>query len=176
MHRRAFSVLIALAAVGCGSGIQVDIAYDKKASFAKLQTFAMVLPNKAVPVSGNVDPFKMLRMRQLTYGRMIARGFHAAPKESADFLVGVHAGVQNEIDNADVYDSGYLYGAGYPSADIPYKEGTLVIEFIDGKQKTVVWHGRGSSEVTSETTDERIAEIIDAILSYYPPGSTPTKD
>jgi hypothetical protein len=154
----------------CGNGVHVETAYDHKAPFEEYNTFSMMLPNQAVPVPGGIDPFKMLRMRQLTYGRLIARGFHAADPSKADFLVSVNAGAQDKLE---VYDNHGLYGHGSYSSTRSYTEGTLVIEFVDRTKKAVVWHGMGKSRVTSETSDERLLEIISAILAHYPPGQVP---
>lgn len=159
--------VLVLSLMGCArGGVRVETALNQEVKFENLRSFSLMLPNSAIPVPGEISAFKMLRMRQLTYGRLIARGFRAEDQSKAGFLVSVHAGRPKEAGTNDTRD---LKGAGYPSTVRPYHEGRFVIEFLDPKSKRVVWHGRGAS-VNSDTSDERLAKIIEAILSRYPPA------
>ena len=50
-------------------------------------------------------------------------------------------------------------------------EGILYIDLIDGSNKQLVWQGRGRGPLTEMTSkrDERIAKLVNEILTSYPP-------
>ena len=165
IRRSILTLIVALLASGCGQ-IQVHTAYDNTIAFKNYKTFAMMLPNKAVQVPGNVDPFKMLRVRQMAYGQLIASGFKAVEKTKADFVVAVNAMTETK---AEVYGSSGPYRSSFGTGVDYYTEGTLVVEFINLKDKTVTWRGEAKSRITKSTTDEKAAEVLAAIFAQFPP-------
>ena len=55
-----------------------------------------------------------------------------------------------------------------------YEEGTLVIDFIDGGTRKLVWRGSGSKALSRNPTPEDTTRTVDQatheILKQFPPG------
>ncbi len=164
-----------LFASGCESNVQVHSAYDHKQDFSKYHTFAMLEPNKPV-ASDNpaVDPFVLQRLRQIAYSRMLRRGFKPVAKEQADLLVHVLAGVKERLEPNSTSYYGYAWrGPAFSYTYTQYQEGTVVLDLIDPKLNAVVWRGAGVRRVVNAPTNAELSEVIDRIISFYPPGSKP---
>jgi hypothetical protein len=52
---------------------------------------------------------------------------------------------------------------------VPYKQGTLIIDLIDGKTKKVIWRGYGVGEVSNpETAYKDIPKVVEGIIKKLP--------
>ena len=62
---------------------------------------------------------------------------------------------------------------GGKSKPIEKKEGTLVLDFLDAKTKSLVWHATASGAVrptaSPEEQQQRINEVITQLLARFPP-------
>ncbi len=174
MKKRIFvlgtMVCFSLSVAGCSSGIAVETAYDHSAPLATYRSFAMQLPAKAVPVPGNMDPFVMLRLRNIVHERLSARGFLSTSQSEADFIVAVNAAAETKTDT---FVSPGAYRPAVSTTSETYTEGTLAIDFILPKENVVVWRGVAVSRVTKNTDDTRLREVTDAILVKFPPAKEP---
>ena len=67
----------------------------------------------------------------------------------------------------------YGYGYGYPfggSMVQNYKEGTITIDFVDGKKNELLWRGVGEMEVNNRNiSEEKVYQAVTNILREYPP-------
>ena len=159
-------------------GIPVETAYDHSADFRSYRTFYMWAPNRAVPSAGRVDPFTMRRLRQITYSKVASRGYESVAREHADLVIDVRAegGSVTEVDPAPYY--GYEMGPRRAYAPYPHYYGSQVstyptllvmIDFIDTKRGSVVWHGSTETKLTRKPTDEDLWDLVRAIVDAYPP-------
>ena len=164
--------LLLFVVTACGSNVYVRSSFDPAAEFGRYRTFAMLLPNKPVQTKDvQADPFVLQRLRQVTYSRLVARGFRPVAREEADLLVHVLEGVQQRLE---VYSTGY-YGYGFRGPAFGYsvnryEEGTVVIDLIDRSENAVVWRGSGARRVGVERNNEELQEVVDEILARYPPS------
>lgn len=69
----------------------------------------------------------------------------------------------------------YNYTAPFPVymgseiVHVPYKEGTLIIDLIDRREKRVIWRGYGVGEITDpETSINDIPEVVNGIIDKLP--------
>jgi hypothetical protein len=61
------------------------------------------------------------------------------------------------------------YSTSYERRQVPYKEGTLIIELIDRKTNTMIWHGWAVETVDDPNTyQEDINKDIQAIFKRFP--------
>jgi len=168
---------------GCGSPVSVRAAYDPSAPFLQYRTFAMLEPNRAVPTGLDSDPFVMRELRQLTYHALVRRGLQPVALDQADVAVGVLARFQQkvEVGSSPAY-SHYGYGSGYgpryggpwggwgPQQIDEYSEAQVAIDLIDPKANEVRWRGMGSRRADRDLTSAEMSEIVERILSQFPPG------
>ena len=73
------------------------------------------------------------------------------------------------------YDYGPYYGGGRVSS-FYYRQGALVLDFIDTASNEVIWKGVAtvylSKDLTPEKIDDRVNEAVEKILENFPPAIT----
>jgi hypothetical protein len=77
-----------------------------------------------------------------------------------------------------VYWSSYGYYGTYGWEAREFQKGTLVIDFVDARDKTMVWRGiaDGSIPETPQTVklDEIVEKAINSMMENYPPPQQKT--
>lgn len=58
--------------------------------------------------------------------------------------------------------------AGAGIEQVPYKEGTIVIDLIDRRTNEIVWRGKAEDLVASGNLDDEIRSYVDAIFAKLP--------
>lgn len=183
--------LVAVLSTACGSAVSVKAAYDPAAPFQQYRTFAMIEPNRPVPTGMDSDPFTLRQLRELTYQALVARGFRAVPMDQADLIVGVLARFQQQVDVSSVggpytgaYDYRYYgygpryggpwggFGMTYGPTVTKYDEMQVAIDLIDPKKNEVRWRGYGARRADKQLNAAQLQEMIERILSQYPPGQS----
>ena len=184
---RAVCCLLALVilplAGGCASPPAVHHDYDPAIDFHSYQTFAW-LPQPTMSTTGVASDAEvrnqLLDKRIL---RAVGEGLTAkgltVDTENPDLMLAYHIGVADKIS---VSNWGYGYPRGYgrwgggggSSTDISsYTEGTLILDFVDGKTKELVWRATGTdalrSNPTPEQVDKGIEDIVTRMLAMFPP-------
>lgn len=53
---------------------------------------------------------------------------------------------------------------------IPYKEGTIVIDIIDRRTNEILWRGKADNVITKNNLEKKIRTYINAIFENYPKG------
>ena len=105
------------------------------------------------------------RVQSAVEKQLAARGFEKTATESSDLLVHYHASVRQRIDLRDAE----------PSQPCPeckpfiYDAGTLVIDLVDVRAKTLVWRGWAEGNVEGVVDDQRWMEdrIDDAVMRIF---------
>jgi len=176
---RVLLVLPLAALVGC-SGIRIDTDYDPAADFSTLKTWAWV------PASARrggdpriVNDLVDARIRAAVEAGLASRGYRKVSSGS-DFVVTYHAGLERKIQVDRLYGSGgyypyrdwHYYGGG-ETVVREYDEGTLLLDVIDAKQKTLVWRGSARAVVdeaaTPEQREAKIRAAVEKMLDRFPP-------
>ena len=161
--------------VGCSS-ISTSADFDPATDFAKYKTWGWMDEGPANP---KIDPLTDGRIRTAVEAELGRKGFAKAEKEKADFHVKYHAAVQQKIESRPTTVSvgyGWRYGSvGFSSSDIyTYNEGTLVVDFVDPREKDLIWRGTASGSVDPHRTPEertaRVQEAVWKMLDQYPPA------
>jgi hypothetical protein len=159
-------VALALCA-GCSS-LQVSQDFDTHFDFSQLHTFGFL---SAPPGRTGVDDLTLRRVQDAIAKELTAKGY--VKSDNPDFGVAVHGGKKTETD---IESYGYGWGWWGPGdVDVyQYDVGTLIVDFVDSKQKEMVWRGTAEDVLGATTPEEKTAQIDAAIakmLAPFPPGS-----
>lgn len=161
-----FTGVMALA--GC-STLQTASDFDRKTDFSIYKTFDFYDKGIARLKVNDLDKRRMLGAIE---NELQAKGF--TKSKNPDMLVNLVV-VSREV--TEFYDYGPRWGWGYfnywgMNRTIDrYQEGTIIVDFLDPKQKTIIWHGRGTGFNLDNYNkrDERVQKGVAEILAQYPP-------
>jgi len=171
--RRLIPMLALLAAAGCGAPpLTVDSDYDPSTDFAKYKTWNWMPGSKV-----DIDSMTEQRIRTAIEAELPQHGLTKAG-EGADLSVVIQISIQHKIKQSRAtVGVGYSWGpahvgvSGSPSKS--YDEGTLILDLVDAKTKTLVWRGTAIGTVhkdySPEERQERIRTAVYHLLEYYPP-------
>ena len=171
-----FSLILIISLSSCTT-VRVASDYDQKVNFNQYKSFAFFKPGIDKAEISDLDKKRILRAIEAD---MTAKGF--VKSDNPDMLVSIFTKTR---ENINVYQNNWnwgWYGWGWnpwwwgPNYNTVsrVKEGTLYIDLIDASKKELVWQGMGTAPLSSnvEKKQERINEIVTAILSKYPPVVT----
>jgi hypothetical protein len=195
---------IGTAIIGCASGVQVRTAVEPNANLAGLHSFYVLTPParsaNAAPLAAN-DPMldnsitnRALR-GDLTQA-LESRGYAAASRQSADFLVAYYAGTSQKLDTtywAPAFDPAWryryrgrrdwawpYYGAAYYGGMNPWNqgrttvtsttEGKVIVDFTDPSTNELIWRGQGVEPVSSDPVKyaSDLQTVVNAIVARFP--------
>lgn len=162
---RFLPVLVSLAPIGC-SGIDVSSDYDPATDFAAFSTYAWLSkPAAELPGSPLVSELLLERVRHAVDSELSAKGMRVVPEEAASLLVTEHLSIEERIQFNDPYYSFDMVQT--------YEEGTLLIDLVDADSRELLWRGIGQTRLrelpTPEEREQRVQEVVSAILAQYPP-------
>jgi hypothetical protein len=168
--------------VSCSS-VRVVTDYDSKTDFSSYKTFAFYKSGIDKAKISDLDKRRILNAIEV---ELLAKGFKKA--ENPDMLVSIFAKSRKiiDVDSRYLYSGSYWYPFYYNQYYYNYyyngryrlwitrqTEGTLFIDFIDVKNKKLLWQGIGSGVLRVKTgakKAERIQAFVKEILSKYPPN------
>ena len=175
-----FQLLCLTILTGACSPIRsISYDYNRAVDFSGLRTYDWI----PIPAEMQEKEALMLeRIKKAVNSRLEAKGFRITGGES-DFLVATNFG---QVEKLKVYDYGYpYYGPSrrydYGSyhggvSSFYYREGALVLDFIDTASKEVIWKGVAtvylSKDQTPEKIDDVVNEAVEKILANFPPAIT----
>ena len=175
MH--ALMLSVALAACATPPSADIDFDYDTAADFTALKTFGWM------PPTGNAvgDELLVKRIRSAVDTQLQAKG-RTASAASPDFLIGMQLSGKTTYGGSvgvgmsvgiPVGRAGRVSVGGGKSKPIEKKEGTLVLDFLDAKTKSLVWRATASGAVEPSSTPEyqqnRINAIVAEMFERFPP-------
>jgi len=178
----ALVVAFALAAGGLAcSTFQTTDDYDPAVDFTRYRSYAW--EPHSLELSDRLIDTDLLRVRvqRAVDSELERKGFApAAEGTTPDLRVEYHVSSREKVDLVTFpsswgYGPGWYWGIGTEVQAREYTQGTLVLDFVDGATKQLVWRGTASAEITgSRTPDERarrVDEAVREILAPFPPGS-----
>jgi len=177
MRSAILAVAFGVSLAGCATApMDIDFDYDTGTDFAALKTFSWM------PATGNAaaDELLVKRIRGSVDRGLNAKG--RMPSENPDFLIamqlsgrtvnGGSVGVGMSV-GIPVGRAGRVSVGGGKSKPIEKKEGTVVLDFLDAKTKSLVWRATASGAVEAKPTPEeqqqRIDEVVAEMLERFPP-------
>jgi uncharacterized protein DUF4136 len=171
-------------AVGCATpsgDVAVTFDYDTGANFAALKSYSWM------PPTGNAvgDELLVKRIKTTVDTQLQAKGPVPAGA-NPDFLIGMQLSGKSTYGGSTgvgvsvgipVGRAGRVSVGGGKSQAIEKKEGTLVLDFVDAKSKSLLWRATASGAVEPKSTPEeqqqRINAVVAEMLSYFPPKQKP---
>ncbi len=174
---------------GCAT-FNVSYDFDPEAEFSLMKTYDWS------PVQGITEKNE-LTVKQVKFAvnnQLKAKGFRLT-SDKPDMLISVHTGKEKKVEreawgyqygDIDYYYAapvarGPFLGAAQPSQYAEYRQGvdtfeyelgTLILDFIDAKQNSLVWHGTVTGVIDPERRVEQINEAIAKMLENFPPMKT----
>lgn len=167
---------------GCAQ-FTVQMDFDPDVDFTQYRTFDWMSEtdgdegNRSVSLS---EPFMKKRIKKRVLTNLVARGYERVTEEP-DFLIACYIDYRKKADVA-VQRYGYPYGYPYRypyrnwerEADVKrYKEGMVILDFIDPGTNQLIWRGWSVSEVRPGTSPQEeqknVARAVEEILERFPP-------
>jgi hypothetical protein len=164
----------------CGPTLKVSSDYDRSVDFSQYKTFTLFKSDHST-----INPLNAQRITNSIMAEMEKKGFRNVSTDP-DLLVNTVALVKDKesVSSTTNYGYGgvyrpYYWGTGmsssYTSYDVQhYKEGSLIIDIVEAKNKKLLWQGVGNSKIDGPMTDAdtRIPEAVTKIMEGFPPGKT----
>ena len=161
-------VLIFGALISCSS-IHVQSDYDEEVDFTSYKTYLWLRVDKdKKPKLKN--PLIERRVKRAINDELIKKGLEIKKGGKPDLWITFHIGTSNKIDVTRYNYNPWKPRGGRTMIVDRYKEGTLIIDIIDRKQKQLVWRGSATQMIQSgDVGGEAIKKAVTKILSEYPP-------
>lgn len=165
---KLLSLLFIVTLTSCSS-VRVNADYDKKVNFDSFKTYAYL---KSGVDKAEISDLDKKRILYAIDEVMTSKGF--TKSNNPDVLISIFT---QERERVNVYQN-YGFGWGWgPWGGIGFNnvsstpEGTLFIDFIDARNKELVWQGQGTGYLTEnvDKKDQRTMEFVSKILAQYPP-------
>ncbi|SFH18022.1 DUF4136 domain-containing protein [Pedobacter insulae] len=170
----AILLLVGAVFAGCAT-LRTASDFDKQVDFSAYKTYGFYDKGLEKIRLNNLDKRRLMAAVETT---MNAKGF--TKSSSPDLLVNL---VVVAKERADHYGPGFYGGWGWgwgrgwgpfwggPSYVNYYREGTIIIDFLDPEKKILIWHGRGAgfNLDSFNKREERLQVGVNEILAQYPP-------
>ncbi len=140
----------------------VDVDSDPGAPFSTYKTYGWVDGTPAP------DPLNDQRLHASIDNRLAARGL-VKNAAQPDVVVATHV---TTTERVDFVPSGFGLGGWWGAAAEPYMEGTLIVDFYDGKTKKMVWRGVAHSTASEKPSKnaEKMNKALDKMFAKLPIG------
>jgi len=167
----SFLLLLAIVLTTACSPFRIYTDYDSQADFSRYKTFKLLKSSKGRNKLGTLDnQLNRVRIRRTVTSALQEKGYKPIKKGKADFLVATYITLQKKVD---VTTYGY-YGWRHPGPRYRevrhYKQGSIVIDIIDGAQKQLVWRGVVEDALRYEDNpEEDVQHAVEAVMKDFPP-------
>jgi len=166
---RTISTLVAAASLALSTPAlaqSVSYDYDRSTDFSRLKTYAWV------PGTNLKDELNHKRIMDAVDAQLRAKGFtRVEASGNPDVLVAYHASFSQNLEINGW--GGYRWGPGARSARVEQVVvGTLVVDMVNARSKTIVWRGIASKELdpdaSPEKRDKNINKAAEKLFKKYP--------
>lgn len=164
---------LALATTAFAQSIGFD--FDRATNFSSFRTYAWVNGTN-VP-----EPLIHQRLVNAVDAQMALKGMRQiAADANPDVLVAYHASFDKnlQINGFGSGWGGYRYG-GSRSVSARAEEilvGTLIVDMVDAKTKTIVWRGTATKDIDvnakPDKRDKNISKTAEKLFKNYPPKAS----
>lgn len=193
--RSAVLVLASLlSACSAKQTMQVGWEYDPAARFVGLRTYAWVPGAQERTGDPRVDDIGVdRRVRRAIDKQLAAQGFVAVAPEQADFWVGYHLLLRNNVQTSTAdtsygynrpwggnagLDRGWVFAGPPTTYSRRYDVGTLTVFIETPATQQPIWQGFAQAEIEPsddlETRNQRLEKAAVSILGKFPPTAPST--
>lgn len=172
--KRVVSLILCAAAIAlmtC-SPVHVTRDYDSGTDFSRYMTFKWVKQEQRVPAARKAEHSLLERRVKSAVDTELAEKGLRKVTGRADILVAWHIGAEDKV-NVERY--GYRYGprGRWHGTNVQvhhYKEGTLIVDFVDPDEKFLVWRSTAVGSMRYFTKGEHeIQSTVEQMLEDFPP-------
>ena len=177
LHRTLALVVAVLALPAIAAAQKTTYDFDKTAPFATFKTYSM---QTGTPTKNElIDK----RLEAAIESQLAAKGFKRVDANPDVFVI-YHVAFDQQKDISS-YSTGPMYGGygygwgggwGSTTTDVRVREilvGTLAVDIVDAKKKSMAWRGLGTKEIDTnakpEKRDQNINKAVEKIFKNYPP-------
>lgn len=181
-YRLIFSMLLLAAASGCSPFIKVYSEEEPGVNLYKYHTFNW-LDSMAVRTGNDIPEWLDQRAEDKIRSAVEARMRRYALtrcENKPDLMLHYHVVIKNEVffirDWWCDEEIGSQFGRCHRIRPVDYREGTLIIDFIDAHTGEQVWRGAAVGvleKLTREQADARIEEAVRLIFEKFPEKPIP---
>jgi len=189
-HFFSLSLLSAILLVGCGP--KVDTNKRTAQSLDSFESYAF-LPNQDTIQTSSYDNAQVNEIVIDEIRQNMDDLNYRLDRNQPDLLVYYHLMLDEEMSvnanpvytNYSYYRPGFYVGpyyrnyaynnyftvpriAGNSVQQVPYKEGTIVIDLINRRTNEIVWRGRAEDVITPGNLDEELRAYVNAIFERLP--------
>ncbi|HUM01221.1 MAG TPA: DUF4136 domain-containing protein [Thermoanaerobaculia bacterium] len=181
---RLLVLAVAAAVAACSGAPKIDGKLGPGASMSGFSSYAILAAPKGVGERTEAGiAFVDDRAAPEVAKAMAAKGYVAAPKESADLLVAVFISQTGEVDavrwgysTAGWMIWGPWWGTSVYGYTADYRQGTLVVDVVDAKGKKPLYRGvasvtLGLSGVHGDLDQDTLRGYVKGMLKDLPPRS-----
>lgn len=171
MKISTWAVLLSCSLALLPTEARVYIDYDRTATFKDYRSFAWLATDETSMKTSS--PLMHARIKNAIEFHLTAGGL-VEDTENPDIYVTYHGEKDKEF-YVDVDHYGYGYGSGWgyspywrggygtsTATVTSYDVGTLIIDILDARKKTVIW--RGTADGTIPSNPEKVAKKIDGTI------------
>ena len=184
------SVILILLIVGCGPKVSTDKKTSRDMSNYSSYSF---LPNQDTILNSNYDNEYVNEIVIDAINKNMREQNLRLERNQPDLLVYYHLMFDEEMavnaspiyTDYSYYRPGYYVGPYYRNyiynnyftiprlsgtgiEQVPYKEGTIVVDLIDRRTNEIIWRGRANDIVQPNDLEEEIRTYIDEIFEEFP--------
>jgi len=164
--------------LGCATPLAVEHDYDTTYDFSKLRSYDW-LPS---PTGDQMEEMTEKRFQGSVNNQLQGKGYSRSA-DAPDFLVSME-GVKKTVTAGStavgasiavpVGSHGSVRVGGGKSKPREKQEGTLRLNIVDAKTKTLIWQGTATAAIQAKTSPEeqqqRINQVVAELLKQFPPG------
>ena len=168
--------------VNCAKKMKVQFDYVKDGNFSQLSTFDFMTVRFRMDDQANKKQlFEEIKKAVTT--QMQEKGFKKT-SENPDLLIAIHGYRTGTAEG--ITDLGYRYatytrywrgdkywGDGTSIEQFDFREGILVIDFVEAKSNEMIWRGAATRALPPQPETEKIKiiamEAVTKILQNFPP-------
>ncbi|MFQ5652568.1 MAG: DUF4136 domain-containing protein [bacterium] len=177
----AFAFLSLLIVYSGCARVKIKTNYDHEFDFRQFKTYAW-LPGPNKKLAHITDPVAVrLKLEQRITERVdheLSKMGYTLAAQDPDFLVAYHTGLHDKLR---IQDWGYAYArssrywGGRDDIELTfYKEGTVILDFVDATTRKLRWRGVATGMLPQGKPDpdlvgDRIREAVQKILMHFPP-------
>jgi hypothetical protein len=167
--KKTLGILMLAALVGCSEQITVRTDYDRSVKIATYNSFAW-LDKEGIEERNNPLYYNELndrRIREAAVAQLISKGYTQDPA-APRLKVHYHIVIEDKTQvRSDTYSPYWIKS----ERDVyTYREGTLIIDLMDGQNEMLLWRGWAISALSStdQMSDELIRSAIGKIFEKLP--------
>lgn len=167
--KKLSGIVLMVALAACSDQITVRTDFDRSVKIASYTTFAW-LNKEAIEERNNPLYYNELndkRIREAVIAELGAKGYTAV-SDNPKLKVHYHIVIEDKTQvRSDTYSPYWIKS----ERDVyTYREGTLIIDLMDGQNEMLLWRGWAISALsdTDQMSDELIQKAVAKIFTRFP--------